>query len=169
MSKKNILTEKIVYRQAKFSDLDVITKMSKELYDFHQKYGWYENFKKNYKAILKRDISKTMKLKDSTVIVAEINGKIIGYVLVLMSPNPREPVEIYVWKKEAEIVDLFVKEGYRDLGVGEKLFKAAQEFSKKHGAQVLSVISSVKNKRAHQFYLREGMDSYDTVFVKRLK
>lgn len=169
MSKKNILAEKIVYRQAKLSDLDDIAKLSKELYDFHQKYGWYEKFKKNYEDILKRDIQKTMKLKDSAVIVAEINSKIIGYVSVLMSPNPREPVEIYVWKKEAEIVDLFVKEGYRNQRVGEKLFKAAQEFSKKHGAEVLSVVTSIKNKSVHQFYLREGMDSYDTVFVKRLK
>jgi len=156
-------------RRAKLADLDTVADMAKELYDFHKKYGWYENFKKNYREVLKRDIHKVMKLRDSAVFVAEIDGKIVGYALVLMSPQPREPLEIYVWQKEAEITDLFVKKGYRDKGAGDKLFKAALEFSKKRGADVLELVASVKNKRAEKFYLREGMDLYDEVFVERLK
>jgi ribosomal protein S18 acetylase RimI-like enzyme len=156
------------YRFANISDLDKVSFFGKELMDSHKKYGWYYTFKKNYYEEIKKETKTAISSKDSFVLVAEESGKLIGYCLVSVNSTPNEPMQIYVWKKEAEIVDLYVEKRYREHKVGENLLKKAFEMSKKKGIDVVRIVIDHRNKRAKHFYLKEGMDFYDEVFVKRL-
>ena len=161
--------QKVVYRLAKPSDLGAISFMGKELMDSHKKYGWYYRFKKGYAGEIRKEAKSAILSKESFALVAENNGKVIGYSIVRISDQPTESMQIYAWKKEAEIIDLYVEKGCREHHVGERLLKKSFELSKKKGIDVARVVIDRKNKRAEKFYKREGMDLYDEVFVKRLK
>jgi len=159
----------IEYRLATLKDLNAVSLFGKELMDFHKKYGWYYTFKKDYANEIKKENKAAILSKNSFVLVAEEKGKLIGYALVAVNPIPNEPMQIYVWKNEAELVDLYVEKGYREHKVGENLMKKAFKIAKKKGIDVVRVVIDRRNKRARHFYLKEGLDLYDEVFVKRLK
>jgi len=89
--------------------------------------------------------------------------------MVRISEKPYEPEQIYVWKREAELLDLFVEPRFRNKGIGSALFEKAYALAGKKKVDVIRVIADVRNKGADKFYKREGMDLYDEVLVERVR
>jgi diamine N-acetyltransferase len=166
MNKKKSL---ITYRFATNKDLNELSLLSKELMDLHKKYGWYYSYKKNYLSIMRKKIKFILSSKKSFSLVAEENNKIVGFSLVELSNLPNESFQIYNWKKEAEVIDLFVIKKYRDNKIGENLLEKSISVAKSKGVDVVRVVIDYRNTLAKKFYKKNGMDLYDEVFVKRLK
>ena len=64
-------------------------------------------------------------MNNGSIIIAELNGKIIGSITILLEQKFIHNSAIY-----AHIEDVFVNESYRRKGIGEKLLKEAISYSK---------------------------------------
>jgi len=84
-------------------------------------------------------ILKNINRENATVLVAELNGKIIGYALGWIS-------QPWAYKgKRGYFCDCFVEKSYRGRGVGKKLIKAMIEWFKNNEVECVEADVYVNN------------------------
>jgi len=91
---------------------------------------------------------------------AYIDDVLIGFVIVLISPNPHYGCKI------GSIESIFVSNEHRKSGAGLKLLKAAEEVAKDMGAVGLFVSAPYESRLS---FVMENMDAYaqtNCVFFK---
>jgi GNAT superfamily N-acetyltransferase len=81
--------------------------------------------------------------------VAEVDGKVIGFIGLLEYQNQESVVEIE---------PLVVSADARDKGIGSKLVAYAKEEAKKKGYRFLTVRPELRNEEAFKLYVRLGFD-----------
>jgi ribosomal protein S18 acetylase RimI-like enzyme len=95
-------------------------------------------------------------------LIARNDGRALGYIFYHYGYDPDEmngPV-LYV-------IDLFVSESARGLGIGSKLMKSVAKICKKQGGRDVYFGVWVKNKEAIKFYRKLGADFIkDAPFMK---
>ena len=91
---------------------------------------------------------------DQDIIVAEQNGKIIGFAHVMILEQKRVPC----LKPERVIYlqDLDVSEELRSRGIGTKLIEACMAYGKEKGADFMRTQVFPQNIRGMKFYERAG-------------
>lgn len=72
------------------------------------------------------------------IVVAEIDGKIIGFILLDLNPT----IGSFEIIQGSELA-FYVEPGHREKGVGRELILGAEEVLRQHGAQVYSMSSMV--------------------------
>lgn len=77
--------------------------------------------------------------------------KIIGFL------DMRIEKQLHHGQEVAEILELVVNPEYRSKKIGQSLFDEACKIAKNRNCQLVEVSSSIRRKRAHQFYLKNGM------------
>ena len=88
------------------------------------------------------------------VIVAEVNGRIIGLACLRLVPTP-----LYA-KPYAELTELFVEAAYRRQGVGTTLMRHAETLARQGGAEELLLQTDDLNHNARSFYQSIGYADY---------
>jgi ribosomal protein S18 acetylase RimI-like enzyme len=83
------------------------------------------------------------------VIVAEVEGKVVGVLHMFERPALEKPCEAVV---QALVVDSEA----RSSGVGEALMREAEAWARSRKLPAVSLYSRVDRKRAHAFYERIG-------------
>ena len=68
-----------------------------------------------------------------------------------------------------EILELVVKEGYRDKGYGKLLLDQAEGYARENQIELIEVLSSNWRKKAHHFYESNGYENTGYRFFKRVK
>jgi (aminoalkyl)phosphonate N-acetyltransferase len=91
-----------------------------------------------------------LKREDTTIFVAEENGKLFGLATLYLLPNIR-----HGWHR-GHIEDFFVTESLRGKGVGSKIFDAIKEYCSKNNVKVIKLDSDVNLVNAHKFYEKNG-------------
>ena len=86
------------------------------------------------------------------VLIAEINGKIIGYVSYTWNYS------IWLGEFYMNIDDLYIYDEYRGMKAGEALMKKAKELSKSRGGCRLKWEVEQNNQKAIKFYKRLGAE-----------
>jgi RimJ/RimL family protein N-acetyltransferase len=81
-------------------------------------------------------------------LVAEANGETIGNVLVSIDRN--------VVSSHVGTLSIVVAEGWRDVGIGSAMVRAAQEWSARHGLLKVALAVFPDNARAIAVYERAG-------------
>ena len=90
---------------------------------------------------------------DGTIFVAEVDGRVTGYVNILTRMEPDDPADPIV---HAFILDLIVLPAYRGQGFGRALMEHAERHARQAGASILRVGVLARNQIAHQLYLESG-------------
>ncbi|MGL4441803.1 MAG: GNAT family N-acetyltransferase [Bosea sp. (in: a-proteobacteria)] len=101
-----------------------------------------------------------------TELVAEIDGKIIGYLLCVI-----EKAEAYIrdsYGMHAYIAELVIAEGHRGQGLGSKLIAAAEDFARGRGMPSIFIGVLAGNNPADRLYQHLGYDTYNIERIKRL-
>ena len=80
-------------------------------------------------------------------LVARVDGRVIGGASVHPHTDKRAHVAEY---------GIYIREGYRDLGLGTALTKELVEIAKKQGLEVLQLSVYATNKRAFHVYKKCG-------------
>jgi len=80
-------------------------------------------------------------------LVARVNGEVVGGASV----EPRRGRESHV-----AVYGIFIKEGFRNLGIGTKLTKALIETSRKRGFNLMELAVLGSNTRAFHVYEKCG-------------
>jgi len=104
------------------------------------------------------------KIKNGYTLIAVVDGKVIGYLVGGISD-----VEDYRnISKIAEVENMFILEEYRSMGIGKKLLQEFTKWCKSKKVQRIKAVASAQNKRAIEFYRREGFKDYDLVLEKKI-
>lgn len=93
-------------------------------------------------------IGEMIRAGDSLVLVAESDGEVVGNVLVT---TERSSVSDHVGTLSIAVLD-----GWRDVGIGSALMRAAQEWTREHGLAKLALGVFPDNDRAIAVYERVG-------------
>ena len=105
---------------------------------------------------------------DDAVLVAEVDGRVAGFVQVLVRRPPEQPSMIKP-RLLGYVRELGVSEDARGTGVGAQLMEAAEEWACSAGAQAMMVDTGVKNAQAQRFYRqRMGYREIGVILIKPL-
>ena len=130
-----MLSAEINIRRASRSDIPRIVELWEALGWLHRKkYGYDDELfrqKKNSVSLYKKFLSKRVRARNAAVFVAEVDGRIIGHVIV--SGNTLRP-PLFVHGKKAFIDEIFVEESYRRKGIGTNYSLKKQKHGQKRGA-----------------------------------
>ena len=99
-------------------------------------------------------IGEMIRGEDGLALVAEADGEAIGNVLVTIERN--------VVSSHVGTLSIVVAEGWRDVGIGSALVRAAQAWSAEHGLLKVALAVFPDNERAiavyeHAGFVREGL------------
>ena len=86
---------------------------------------------------------------DHAVLVAEIDGEIVGWMHVLVAHSLTADTPV-------EVSGLVVDENFRSRGIGLTLMKEAEAWARSRKCDVVRLRSNEKRERAHAFYERIG-------------
>lgn len=105
---------------------------------------------------------------DAAVLVAEVDGRVAGFVQVLLR-RPPEQSSMLRPRLLGYVREVGVSEGARGTGLGSQLLEAAEEWACLAGAQAMMVDTGAKNSQAQRFY-RERMGYRDSgvILIKPL-
>jgi GNAT superfamily N-acetyltransferase len=141
----------IKIRLATLDDVAVISKMYEEFFAFHanlqptyfKKAGEHGEYPKS-----------TIESEKADLIVAEIDGNIVGFTHVL--ENKSLPHDCIVQYKFAVCMDLYVSPAYRKMGVATALLNAIKDWARERKLNFIEIKVLVGNENAIRLYEREG-------------
>lgn len=99
-------------------------------------------------------ISQVLPLEHEKLLVAELDGKVVGYI-------DGCTYECVYTKKMIDILALAVRGDTRRQGVGEALMRGIEDWGRSKGAAGVRLISRSDRKGAHQFYEAIGYHKSD--------
>ena len=100
---------------------------------------------------VQRRITRYCNSKTSRIIVASMNGKVVGWASL-------EYIEHFYIDPYVEITGFVVDEEYRNLGIGKAILKEAEQWTKRIGVKILRLKSNKKRQEAHEFYKKNGFE-----------
>jgi ribosomal protein S18 acetylase RimI-like enzyme len=104
---------------------------------------------------------------DGGLYVAEVDGRVAGFVGVWARIVSQEPDEVEY--EYAHICDLVVLPAFRGQGLGRALLQRAEEHAREHGATTLRLGVLAANDRARQLYTSAGFHGYLEIMAKDLR
>ena len=112
---------------------------------------------------IERRLADLLPRENHEVLVAELEGAVVGWVHIQESRLVVEP-------PRADITGLVVSREVRRAGVGRTLVEAAERWAAERGADRIRVRSNVVRDDAHAFYPALGFEvaKTSTVFEKQL-
>ena len=110
----------------------------------------------------RKAIKKLLATENYVILVAELNGTLVGFVDYYVLPS--------IWEKwnEATINYLFVHKDYQGRGVGSKLLKEVTKRTDEMGIMELHVGTEMDNKRAIHLYKKHGFTK-EYLLLERVK
>lgn len=101
---------------------------------------------------------------DGFVVVAESEGKIIGYLCGGLCDRASYRIEA----KYAELENMIVKDEFRGKGIGFKMADEFMKWCKNKKVNYISVKASARNNGGINFYHKLGFEDYDLVLEKKV-
>lgn len=90
-------------------------------------------------------LDKILKSPDHLVLVAELDGKVIGYVHAC-------DYDLLYATNMKNIMGIAVKDKYKRMGVGRALLSAVEKWASENGAECIRLCSGEERINAHEFY-----------------
>ncbi len=154
----------VLVRKANIKDIPLVVGIWKEFMREHdkivlkknQKLRTYTPKKKNAAHKYKAFITKQLKGGKGAIFIAEIDGKVAGFTLIII----KDEIPIFKIEKIGHISDLFVKKEHRGKGLGSKLIDESIKWFKKNKLKHVSVLLYADNEHAHLVYKKKGFFDY---------
>ena len=107
--------------------------------------------------------------EDGIVIVAELNGKPVGYAGVVLQ-NATDEFELKdEWRKRGFVTDMYVDASARGRGIGLALLAECDRYVASAGIDWLQICVSPDNAPAIALYRKAGFGDYEIVLEKRAR
>jgi ribosomal protein S18 acetylase RimI-like enzyme len=108
-----------------------------------------------------------MDSENEKLFVAEENGAVIGFIHVVEDKTP--PYKPVVPHRFAVIIDLYIDEKHRKLGLGKELMNAAKQWAKERGLDYIELMVLRENEAGIGFYQREGFQTVSHTMRLKIK
>lgn len=158
------MSESLFIRKATLNDLPALTKMSAALIRSDAHFDNPLTDRWSYEKDGQEYLMKRIRGRNGTCLVAEIEGKIVGYITGALLPTEKwRPVS------RAELDNLYVYDTYRSKKVGASLLEAFIAWSKRKNVDRVMLHAVANNDRAISFYQRNNFTPQHLIFEKILK
>ncbi len=153
-----------IIRKAEQKDIQEIQRLSQLLVEYCSKIC-----KSKYMGNLNWSFSKDGKdnfeeyIEKHVIYVAEIENKIVGYMCgKIIQPD--------CWRtyNSMELVNLFVMEEYRNMGIGTEFVNLFKKKCKENNINTIKIYTLCDNEKAMDFYKKNGAYCYDTLMFCNL-
>ena len=150
-------------RLATITDLETICNLNNQLFKLE---------KENYDSTLIENwpLSKDGKdyftdmINNHYVVVAILNGKIVGYLAG--SINEKGTYEEIQY---GELNNMLITEECRGKGIGQQLINSFEKYCKSRNIFNIKVVASCKNKNAINFYYKNGFKDFDITLTMNIE
>jgi diamine N-acetyltransferase len=156
---------KVVYRKANIYDYNRILFVLNEADQMHME-AVPDMFPPGQPSMPPYTFQSYMSSPSHIVIVAELNGYIVGYSFAQLYYAPSSSGG----ERCSAFIDFFgVKSEYHRFGIGSGLFEQTKKWAQKKKADFLQLNVWQFNKRAIRFYERQGMEPLSVLMHLKLK
>ncbi len=119
------------------------------------KRSWSDHVRKVFENLIRKE--------DNEVFIAEDeNQNFLGYIFV------GKGVDMMTGQVHGFVYDIFVKEEYRNRGVGKVLLRKAESYCRERGYRRIGLMVSVENQQAIELYTRMGFRATHKFMEKEL-
>lgn len=154
----------ITLRKARLVDGDTVVKLWKEFMAEHDKNVIRKNHslrpytkkRRNAASQFGKFVRKNIRSRNSIILFAEVNNEPVGYVMSFIKKN----VPIFKLDKIGYISDLYVRKGYRKMGISKMFKNWSIKWFKNKGIKHVSIMVNSENRRAHNIYRKWGFNDY---------
>jgi GNAT superfamily N-acetyltransferase len=102
---------------------------------------------------------------DGTVLVAEEDGAVVGFICVWARVPPDDPSEV---RFSAHVSDLVVLPAWRGRGIGRALLQRGETYARSRGAARLRIGVLARNADARRLYAATGFREVYVLLAKAL-
>ena len=162
---------KVRVRKYRESDRPSLVKLIDQLLDYIasiddlKRIRRMPGFGESYTRTMLRRVAKN----DGMIYVAESGSEVVGIVVgTILNQSKQDRLE-HVPAKFGEVMELVVREGYRDKGIGTKLMNKLEEYFKAKSCTIAGVGVLAPNKGAHRLYSKLGYADRSFYMSKELQ
>jgi ribosomal protein S18 acetylase RimI-like enzyme len=147
-------------------DYDALCRLVREIDELHARLlpGYFRRSTKPPRT--RAEVERVLGAHTEKVLVAEVEGLVVGLVHVQLFDTP--PVPVQVPCRRAHVDNLVVTASERRRGIGKKLLGAAADWARKNGAEEVLLTVWAGNQDAERFYASLGFRSISTVLSRPL-
>jgi GNAT superfamily N-acetyltransferase len=142
----------VTVRRAVWEDARTIAGYAIKLVVQHQNYNPRRFSRLASEKQAERFYGSQTKVDDAAVLVAELNGKIIGFAYIQFEAKDYANL----LEKAAWLHDIYIDEAARKTGAGKQLIEKSIEVAKELGANKLMLSTAVENEYARDIFERTG-------------
>jgi len=158
-----IMEKKIIFREARESDADALADLVVRLKRLNEEFDALLKVREDVRERAKAYIANAIKDKNSLVLVAEHNNKVIGVLKAdIRERFFNDPIT------EGYIIEFYIMPEYRKQGLGTELLELAIERLKQRGAQIIAAEFPSQNKIAVDFYTKQGFRPIVNIYAKQI-
>lgn len=154
----------IVVRKAGPDDIEELLVMIEKFYRFNEELDPAWSIKEVARGVAREMASKYIEDPNSVVLVAQVDGKIIGFVRAEIRENP-----ILENGRLGIIVELYVHPQYRRRGAARRLVEEASKELALRGVSIVGAEFPTANSIARAFYENLGFRPYLSVYIKEVR
>lgn len=155
--------EEIKIRDLKKEDLRDASNLVMRLKKFNSEHDPLFSVSDDLEKNVAEYLDSAIGLDTRDVMVAELNGKIVGAIMGEVLDRP-----FYHPSKELRITEIYLLPEYRKGGLGKRLLNSLIEREKGKHCDVLTVEFPTENLLAHKFYTGLGMRGILSIYGKKL-
>ena len=141
-------------RHATIQDIPQIIPLWRELSEMHGEmepmFKIVDNAEEKFAEYLNLILTK----ESYSVFVAEIDSKIVGYIIAGISTTP----EVFVIRRRLYIQDMMVSPEYRRKGIARKLVGEVFVLAKERDIEKMDLLAAVKNEESNKFWRAMGFE-----------
>ena len=152
----------LIIREARPSDRVGVGELFKEMFDFHGQRDPHFTRKESAHQIFSHWFVEQIEEKDASALVAEVDGKVVGYALGILRQHPR----VFARRAYGEINDIAVSSEYQRCGIGQALFERLQQWFKSREIERLETRVAASNEVSSSFWRKMGFKPYLETLVK---
>lgn len=148
--------EAATLRHARADDVDALVELWLELTDFHVALDSYYTRKPDATELMRDHFAKKIEVENAVVIIAEIDGKVVGYLMA--EPSTRPPV--FQGNSALTISDTCVKSDHRRLGIGKAMVDELISIARNQNIDRVEVGYSARNDVSIAFWEKIGFKPF---------
>lgn len=154
----------MIIRNADLNDVTQILSVYRELFDtvsdlepeFFRKADQEQSF-----------IEDIISNPNAEIILAVEDDKVLGFVLLNIQYAP--PYNVFIPQRYLYIMDIAVRQGARNKGIGKKLLSASEDWARVRNINKLELSVLLNNTNARTLYEKYGYRAYIQTMVKYLE
>jgi ribosomal protein S18 acetylase RimI-like enzyme len=143
-------------RRVAGQDVETVLDLWEEMMSYHARLDGRFQSTVDAREAFRETLQQWMADESKLVLVAEQQGKVIGYIIGHMAENP----PVFELRHYGHVSDICVAPGWRRRGVGRKLFAALRDWFDEHGFSVLQLSVAARNNVSQTFWREMGFEDF---------